>query len=481
MKRFILTLMALSLGLCHINAQTVMSQEVSFDTVKVENVIVRKMTNEGTSIVYYKKQSSEQHYLLLHKTGVNTPTYISNAFLWPTHLAGAKYRINDMEIMGDSCYFCGACIYRGATTGLVGRIDLSRISANIIDFVFCTIPEAKEFMRMDASQMSTTARLALVGQMQYINHSSGAAFVLWNGTDWVYNIYEPQSSNETFTDIAFTANGNRVVAVSRLDGEPYAFCLRTEFAPIVFQTPPLFPSFDKRNIVNTQNLHPQSSSSPHPTWHQSDVDIRIVADLTDYELVTVAYECYDSSRVCEPGQQVAMFWVDLNGYAAWNPIINIVDKQIVRGCFGRSYTFSDIRYSPTDYTIGLLHKCRNCAEYMSTAVQFPFRNGYGDIEALYISPNLYSSMDISNGGRIYLSGIHPSDGHMVHFLQYKPYLENSCHLSYPMSQSEELMEDADIQINDTDHNTTGSTVQGVRRTPGNNLVETKVKCETILY
>ena len=440
MKKNIVIIICLIAGLGYATAQTVTSQEVAFDTVLAEDIIVRAINNgNGNNIIYYRNVSSNRHYLAYHLTNANSFPYLTTSFLWPLPSPDATYKVNDMAVLNDGCYFCGSYTNGGITYGLVGRIGLSLISTGTIDFAFIGVPQINEFKRMDVTK-GTNDHIALIGNSTNVPSLSAVAFVTWDGSQWACNRYMLNDDGETFTDIAFTANGEKVVAVSRYLNEPYRFYLRGELTATAFNSYPYnLPNFNQRNTFYTYGLTIQSSTNPGLTWHRNDVEMRLVTDLPENEEVTVAYECFDSSRECEPTLQVAMFKVDLSNFPGNNYEMDILDKQIVRGNFNQPNAFMDIKYVENDESIALLHSCRNCPKEISTLVQFPTWNNFGNIEALQTEPQYYTSMDIRGTKHICLAGVDPADNHLLHFSQYKPELDNSCYLSRPMSQSEQLI------------------------------------------
>ena len=419
-------------------AQSINSKEDSFSTLYGEDVIVRTIPGDPKPLIYYKGHDGN-HYIVYHNAHSYLSPFSSTSFQFPTHITDAEYKINDIVVINDRCYFCGSCTSPAdGTEGLVGRIDLNSLNATppSADFIFLTIKEVKEFYRIDGTN-NTTDYLALVGTTKNSPNPSGVAFVTWDGTLWHYRVYNPDNDDETFTDIVFTMNGQKVVAVSRLNDKPYRFYLRGELTDTAFNLPATAMSnFVHRNTVRTDGLAPQGSTNPHPTWHYNDVDMRLVANLSEDEEITVAYECYDDTKPCE-SQMVALFQVDLSGFPA-NPAMNVTGKQAVFGYFNQPNTLMDVQYIPEDETIGLLHKCTACPNERTTVVQFPSWNGYGYIDALQVGPQAHSSMNVYDNKHIYLAGVDPSDDHLLFFRQDKTLFEHSCYLTYPPARSEAL-------------------------------------------
>lgn len=441
-KNLLLSILFLIAVFGETGAQTVTSREDEFTVLKNANAIVRTLDVDNNPIVYCK-DNTNQHHIIYHNQNYSAP-YSSPSFVWPAFISGTDYTINDMVVLGDRCYCCGSYTcpdVRGVTTvGLIVRIDLSNIANTMgatVEFKFCTINKVKEFTRMDATKDNSIDDIALLGELKDPSNPSGVAFVTWNGVNWKYKVHGLNETDETLTDIVFTANGNKVITVSRLDNKLYDFCMRGELRDTAFNmNRDTLINFEMRNNFNTVNMTLQSSPNPSPTQHRNDVDMRLVADMSEDEVVTVAYECYDDTKVCEPQQQVAMFRVDLYSFPVYP--MTLTGWQMVFGYFGQPNTLVDIKYLHGDNTIGLLRSCGKCSEEMTTLLQFPTWSGYGDIEALQIAPQVYASMDIYDGEHVHLVGVEPNDGHLIHFRQLKPSLDHSCYLSRPMSRSEEL-------------------------------------------
>lgn len=434
-------------GTLSVNSQTIASREDAFKTILGEEAIVRTVTLQSDEYPFIcrRKYNSNSHSFILHRR--NDPANSSIVFACPQYNNGGEIKINDMVIIDRICYFCGSqSDAQNGTKGIVGRIDLNQadFSSPSIKFNFLSLSSVKEFLRIDGTRSSLGDCLALVGSSNNPTTPSCAAFVLWHGTLWDYKICGLNDSDETLTDIVFTKNGEKVVSVSRIDGKPYWFCLRGEWTDTAFNMlSNTLTDYCQRNTIKTYGLTLPSSSNPHPTWHYNDVDLRLVANLDKDEEVTVAYECFDDTRICDP-QIVAMFKIDLSGFPL-NLAMNVIGQQAVFGYFNQPNTLADIKYILSDKTIGLLHRCGVCQDEISTVLQFPSWGYVGYLEALQVGPQEHFSLDVYNHSLVYLAGIDPSDNRLLFFQQEKTELNHSCYFTRPMARSETLKETCGLE------------------------------------
>ena len=439
-----------------VSAQSGIASEVDyFKNDLGDNAIIRSDHNYSGSLIYYEDSDGRSYFLYRHKD----PTEPTCRFTWPNHTSidQQKYKIFDVVIGEDTCYFCGSYINNLTTTpdtvGLVGWADLQNIahtpcSLATIYFNFCTIPGTRVFTQMDGyfDHSQHIAQLCMVGESYSSTAPSCAAFVKWNRllTTWNYRLVGTLDTNETLTDISFSGLGTKVVAVSRYANEPYKFGLRGEYTSNIFDfiLYPTLTNFTHRNTVNTYGLYLASSSNPHPTWHANDIVARIVCPPNSEEF-TVAYECVDNTKTCETKQQVALFRIDVSTFP-WNYNMNLTGKQIVRGYFEESSTFTDMLYIPDNKTFALLHRSKNSSNGKSAAVQFPTWLNYGQINTLISDVALHSSMDIrdfTTGRYLTLVGDHVDDNNICFFRQALNDLGTSCYQTNPVSVSEELILD----------------------------------------
>lgn len=411
-------------------------------------VIIRNDINCGGELIYYE-DVNDRSFFLYRQFGFHAGTY---KYTWPNNTIPNlyKFHVTDMVILKEACYFCGSFtdVAQNKKVGLVGHIYMNDIAnypvtTASIHFNFCTIPKTREFSQMDAiNNMSGGAKICLVGE-SISSTPSCAAFVEWTPYSWDYRVVEVLDPDETMTDIAFSGKGDKVVAVSRYEIEPYKFGLRGDYVSNLFVfnplTPPTaFPNFTHRNTFNTYGLYLASSSNPHPTWHDNDIVARIVSP-PDSETFTVAYECVDNTLLCETKQQVALFRIDVSTFP-WNYNMNLTGKQMVHGYFNEFSTFSDITYNPYKQTFAILHSSPFSSKGKSSVVQFPSWLNYGQIPTLLTDNEVYTSIDVPSSYML-LAGYGLHGNAICNFQQNINHLESSCYQTRPYSVSEELIRD----------------------------------------
>lgn len=431
------------------SAQTsVMASRVDYSSTEIgENAIIRNDEGDGT-LIYYEDLNGLNYFL--YRT-TDTSTY---AFKYSWSLYNYRFSVHDMVMLKNHCFFCGAFIdiYDPVNTpmGAVGYVDMDHISDGTtprIDIYICTILNTKVFTQMDGTLKNGGRELlCLVGESKRAATPSCAAFVecISNslGVSWQYHTLGIKNTDETLTDIAFSGDGKKVVAVSKFAGDPNKFGLRGEYTSnlYVFTTPPsnltYFPNFTNRNIIDTYGLTLASSSSLNPTLHNDSIVARIVCP-PNTEDFTVAYECVDNTLVCETRRQVAMFQIDVSSFT-----MNVTGQQIVRGYFEEGFTFTDMLYIPDNKTFALLHHSKNSSRETAAAVQFPTWLFFGQINTLISDVALHSSLDLQyQNGKPYLNmaGDRDGDNRICHFWQNLNYMESSCYLTRPLSLSEILL------------------------------------------
>lgn len=467
-KIYLLFIILLALGGYTLNAQNHSSREDMFPGLFVNNIIVRPDSSRpGDAIIYYEDPTTGLGRFVHHDV-YSIPTLQSNVYDLPTSITftgsptptNVKLTVNDMAITKDKCYFCGTYTDLSSPSplqiGMVGFFELTGFGNTSYNYNIFTIAGASEFYRMDVHATRTGQdNIALVGNLYYSSNPSGVYFVSYfpfSPNDWGYCRFELYNPSETFTDIVFTDNGEKVVAASRIENEYYTFGLRCESSSNVFPipTPPSGFDFYWLNTVSTANMTLASSTNPAPTYHKNDVDIRLDG-IPNSPNVVVAYECYDSTNQCEPRYSVALFKANFSSYPTTHTV-SIPSQQVVFGYFDSPNTLKDIKYVDRNI-VSLLHSCDNCPEDMTTVIQFPKLGNFGDVDALQTAYQDYHSLYTGIGNDIFVAGRMPNSM-LIHFYQNVADIESSCYLTRPKSKSEKLLGNPEIFI---DNNTTNNT------------------------
>lgn len=438
-------------------AQTLQASEVDYYTGIIgDNVIIRADLAMDASLIYYTDAINRSYFLYRISGNPNT-TY---QYLWPNHtnVMNERYIINDMGLTKDACFFCGAKVTRNQnngfdTIGIVGRIDMPNAINNYtnLGMSICPIPNTTVLTQMDISNNSSAPQICLVGVERLVNTERAcAAFVEWQNM-WNYNVCRLINPDETLTDITFTNDDNKVVAVSRLDNEHFKFVLRCDYASNLFVFSPIPPpssgpvGFGRRYYFNTSGLTLLSSTSTNPTWHDNDVPFKIVSH-NDSKYVTVAYECVDNTKVCESQHQVAMFKVDVSN-APWGYSMSIDKQQMVHGYFNEDATFVDIQYwSFPEDSFALLHRLDGPHKILSS-LSFPLWDTYGHMPALFTDQEVIQSIDYqytTSGGQIVMGGNQNPGNEILYSNQVIGFLDASCYMTRPDIFTEKLIGDPNI-------------------------------------
>lgn len=440
-----------------IHAQNNSSREDMFPSLAGTNIIVRPDSSSSDYAIIYYEDPTTGLGRFVHHDVYSPPTLQSNVYDLPTSVTfsgsptptNIKLTVNDMAVTKDKCYFCGTFTDLDSPSplqlGMVGFFELTGFGNSSYNYNIFTIAGASEFYRMDVHATGTGQdNIALVGELYYASNPSGVYFVTYNlpaySNQWDYWRFELNNTDETFTDIVFTENGEKVVAASRINNDNYTFGLHCESSSIVFTPHPINPpipstDFYWLNTVSTANLTLASSTNPAPTYHNNDVDIRL-DQIPNSSSVVVAYECYDESKLCEPRYSVAMFKTDFSNYHTTHTA-SISSQQVVFNYFDSPNTLKDIKYIDDDI-VSLLYNCNNCAEDMTTIIQFPKLGSFGDVDDLLTAYQHYYSLYTGISNDIFVTGKMPN-GMLIHFYQDVSDPESSCYPTRPKSKSEELL------------------------------------------
>lgn len=454
MKKPLIIIITVGLAALHFStqAQTLQSSEVDYyNGIIGDNVIIRADLDMDASLIYYT-DANNRSYFLYRMSGNPNTTY---QYLWPNHtnITNLWYIINDMEINKDACFFCGAKVTRNQnngfdTIGIVGRIDMPNAINNYtnLGMSICPIPNTTVLTQMDISNNSSAPQICIAGVERLTQTViSCVAFVEWQNL-WKYNVFRVFNTDETLTDITFTNDGNKVVAVSRLNNEHFKFVLRCDYASNLFVFSPIPPpssgpgGFSRRFYFNTSGLTLLSSTSTNPTWHDNDVTIRIVSHI-DPNYITVAYECVDNTKVCESQHQVAMFKVDISnvplGYS-----MSIDKQQMVHGYFNEDATFVDMQYwSSSEDRFALLHRLDGSPNNLSS-LSFPVWDSYGHMPALFSDQEIIQSIDYkyaASGGQLFMGGKLKPGNEILYSNQVIGFLDVSCHMTRPDIFTEKIL------------------------------------------
>ena len=454
-------------------SQTLSSVEHSYAGVTGSTVIVRDIPAIGKELVCYNDAQREQPAFLLHDHA-NGAYRMFQTFSLPTGTTPQPHTemhlyVEDMSVRylpgypGLSyCYICGRynsyivsepfdpglVRYPQGQGGFVGRFltsDIGNDNASSFDIQLILINEASSLTRMEMKDglmaITTMFTTGEEGFTFFTDYGQGGDYWLVYPTDPMEKITDAAfTGTETLTDAVISADGNSIVAVSRIKDEFYKFALRIEKPGIAFDMAnPVVPlvNFERRSVYDTYGLTHQQSQEPTMTRHRNDADIRLLA-MPGSKEVTVAYECRDTTLSCKVQHNTALFKIEYPNFFV-DYSTSMTGKQMVTGALDNHHTFSDMTYVPYDNTIAILHSRRSGDCEMNTVVQFPSWNSYGDIDAIMTARQYHRSLDVFKKTYVYLAGFDVTNDHLVHFFQNKGNMDNSCYLTRPHAWSEELL------------------------------------------
>ena len=454
----LLTMLACSAGTTHIAAQAVVnaSVESEYPTETGKNVRICVNPTDGATVIYYRDTILDTNCFIYHVPGASS----DNKFVWPPIPEGTGFAtcsVEDMKIIGDTLYFCGAADYHDGNVrkqkGYVGWIRTSHLinPSGTLGFNYWsdyTDPDNYSIRIVGLSHLDgyynisdNTVNIGLVGKVRYTVTDTTSCLLLVKGASsgWHYQFHYLTDTKETFTDIGFIQD-KWLVVPSRFEHEyqdHYTFGIRYESVNVAFSMlPATLPLFQTSYKFNTRLMNTASSVSPYPTWHRNDVEIHVLDDPTCTAYATVAYECEDTAKLCDNQQQTVLFKLDFN-----SPLFSdiVIDASLmVHGYFRRPHTFVGIKNIKDDTTMVLLHRGLGDDGGMASTLLFPKWGHYGQIDGLLADYRYNTSVDIYKNRFIRLGGTSWLNNEVLHYNLDKRYISSSCYSARPTFFSEEL-------------------------------------------
>ena len=235
MKRTLLILLMLFLGGV-LTAQDRTSVFVSSRDVYPgewgDEVIVRNYKNSHVLVHHHKTGNANNHCFMLKDmaTGVVRGVYTNFGHSLDPDEYRVSCHVNDMQILGDTCYFCGQITYspppvydaqgnlidQSQSYGLLGLFPVTALQSGSIILHFEKVPSTEELYQLVPVRKSTLCNgydvlVSAVGRMA----DDGAACVyeaslsggIWSGS----LMYLDASTDAVFTDI-INNNGSLIVS-----------------------------------------------------------------------------------------------------------------------------------------------------------------------------------------------------------------------------------------------------------------------------
>lgn len=359
-------------------AQTVQSAQYKFNSCPSESVVVRE-SETGVPVVsrYQKTPNAGVHFVYGDFSTGSAREFVIHDTL-TVHQHHISYRINDMRVGNDMCYFCGVRIdswvepVYGSTievrdsTGIFGRFKLNTSGFDpMAKYDIIYLSDIKSLEHMAISMNSGDTMVAMVGivdnsvlqsclmvaRVRHTNDPSG----------WKYHIKSTSSdTTEVFSDIAINSRHTVVTSYHNIIGGDGCFFLRAAKSDDVLEDDD-YADFDYRYECRTNPL--------------GDCARLIRADNAGIHLSAVpwtkkvyaSFSC--SMNACSPSHyQTAMFEINTNDMK-----LNAV--QIVQKMYKSPTSLVDTKYLYRTYgdestaSVALLHLAED--EY-STVVEYPF-------------------------------------------------------------------------------------------------------------
>ncbi len=406
----ILTLLSL-LPCVRVSAQGVQSAQYQILSQMGDNVVVRESTAGRPVISYRSSLGARFAYGYIDVNDVrqfaigDTATYARNTI---------SYKINDMRVVGNMCYFCGVRRYIYAdpdpetgetvvdSVGIVGRFRLSPLGFyQSHKYHLKHVHETKSLDRMVAYAHDGDTVIAMIGIVDNPASESCVTVARVTTTDpWKYYVKYTDNSvvEEVFTDIAVDSRNVMIASYHRnVAGKGY-FNLRVADKGSV------------KNITSTdfdiRYKYAQSPSALSGLCYSLDrpdyAAVHLCAASGDSK-VYAAYACCVDNIV--PVYPTALCAIETNSK-------NLLNTQIVQKTYLTPHTLVDMEYiggstgTGIPASVALLHRTGGLYQ---TVVEYPYANigSYVVMRALVqkMTDNVLGSVSVYGGADIRFGGV----------------------------------------------------------------------------
>ena len=437
-----------------INAQT--SVEHLYNTLTGDGVRLCTDPATGNSIICFNNHADYLPYCFVYHDHSSSSTYYyRSSWGFPPTNTPDYCDVKDIEIIGDSCYFCGSYytsyfeyqmgggqMLVTIENGYIGRFSLSNFVNGIspMPIKFFTIPGTKTLSKLVGLTQGPNYFICLIGVTS--TGRSCLATVKDDGLYLTYGLHATPAS-ETLTDLALT--DDHLVTVSRFDDEPYTFGLRAEITgdwvgSILAGNPlPRYPYLNKYQTMGVNTL-PEPRPA-FPTAHPMNVEIKL-AEVPGTENIVVAYDCTGGARDEECSSDLfhtALYHVDLSPYYPEQGIpMGMLEAQLVSKARKEKNSLAGLACPDQTKTI-LFHSYPFNSDDYSGEIQFPQWPYAGHVDNLLIDQRDLQDMyyDFSNH-KINLAGNPGTDSRILHFQQDYNKTGRSCYSTRPQALAEEM-------------------------------------------
>lgn len=452
-------------------AGQVVGRGYAFPAENGSDFLIQSVAPSGHDLVYFREEETQKHVFLYPHfdiLNINTSTYFKYTLpLVSNQVGGYSYTVNDMQVVGNACFFCGKMrepigyhaqigggwIFDYRETGYIARMSLNRIDVLApavsfppgtggpiqpeINVKFSLIEKTREIWKMDIATRSTDTLIAMIAQSSEALDCSSLVAMNGGGSSWSYLVHKINDNQERLTDVAF--GGKYLVTASRFAGAHRSFGLRYVYIEDLF---------DHHNITQYCNRNRFNTDAMETPWRIEEHPIKLVT-MPGGNDVTVAYEginFLDQQDSTNYNRGLALFYI--NGSNPYNITMTAARKVSL----GTSYTqeFRAMQYVPYLDAIALkiTLPVSPSIGYFWSVVEFFKWNTY-TIPSCFSHQDDAEAMDVM-GNKISLVGKSIVTGHPFRVYTDLNYLDNiSGCLWEEINNSEDIELDVDKEEDDT--------------------------------
>ncbi|MBR3413164.1 MAG: hypothetical protein IKG81_10810 [Bacteroidales bacterium] len=441
----ILTLLNL-IPCADLSAQGYQTEQYLFPSQVGNNVIIRENFTGVPLISYRSTKKANFVYGDIYTN--NTKKFEINDSMDMTGSC-ISYKINDMRVIGNMCYFCGvrwdlhedpeSGAYVTDSTGVLGRFPLDPLGfGQSVKFHLKLIRETKSLDRMATYAQDRDTVIAMIGIVdEPASQSCLAVARVDNSNQWKYIVKYTNNnpSEEVFTDIAITNLTTYIAAHYRSNTDKYYIHIRMNDNASLSGG-----SYSRFDTMNSYLLASYSLSDTLYELIRPDYSAVQLCS-TPWDVVCVAFPCLKRSPTLTYPTAVC------NIRTVGKVMANM---QIVKYAHSNPHTLVDMDYiyqttgGALGSMIALLH---NTSGSYKTVVEYPsgtiYYNTWAPVHRLV--DNQMQSISVYNGDDIRLGGIWSSSSQNLTYLQEEQPTLNEKNQCIDVSQTEILPVEGALQ------------------------------------
>lgn len=397
--------------------QSFTETDIGSGTIQGSSVIVRNY-NDTVVVMYnydYNLTDGENRFTVRKSTSNSISfklpdVYTSGGTPFPTppiiNSGKILYRIHDMEILNDTCYFCGEkkettgdyyydtnglATYLTNDVGLVGKFTITKLLNGICDLELTTIPRVSSLRRMAVYESSQGYSISMIGVPRA--RSSPTCIVdLYNEISigsWVFDLAHPLNYQELLFDITYA--GGTVITVSGLVYEGHSFIIRQTKASWILIDPTTCIHFPY--VFHTDMAFILSNPSILPTKKDYLSPLFLCPESRNASSYYVAHECIP------PHNGIAAYKMKVDNFCT--PPINQANQFAMGPPSG--LILNDMVSNMTTNTLFLLTKDRTSNTTDIQLLSFANTTDYSDYQYSQTDHNI-QSLDLINSTQLLYGG-----------------------------------------------------------------------------